>query len=162
MNDITLDHPNVAIFPPVIPVVTMAVAGGLQWLAPLGWMATVDQAWRIPLGLILVVGGALTTISGRRALMRHGTNVNPLQPTTALVTEGAFRWTRNPLYVGVLIAMCGIAAVCALDWLLLMIIPSVAVLHVAVIVREERYLEQKFGEEYRRYKSRVPRYALTL
>jgi protein-S-isoprenylcysteine O-methyltransferase Ste14 len=93
-------------------------------------------------------------------MLLHGTNVNPLLPTTALVTDGLFRRTRNPLYVGILITQYAVAMIFALDWLLLLIIPSWVVLHFAVVMREERYLEGKFGDAYRRYKQRVPRYLL--
>jgi protein-S-isoprenylcysteine O-methyltransferase Ste14 len=80
--------------------------------------------------------------------------------TTALVTDGIFRRTRNPLYVGVSVALCGIALIFALDWMLVLIVPSCVILHFAVVRREESYLEGKFGEAYRRYKERVPRYLL--
>jgi len=77
-----------------------------------------------------------------------------------LVETSRLRTTRNPLYVGVSAALCGIALIFALDWLLLLIIPSCVILHFAVVRREELYLERKFGEAYRRYKARVPRYLL--
>ena len=95
---------------------------------------------------------------GRRELVKGGTNVSPSQPTTALITGGVFEYTRNPLYVGVSVALCGIALIFDLDWVLLLILPSCAFLHFAVVRHEERYLEQKFGDDYRRYKARVPRY----
>ena len=132
----------------------------LQWLAPLGLIENIDRGWRIGWGVVIFMAGLLMTIAGRRTLLRHGTNVNPLRPTTALVTEGIFRRTRNPLYVGIIIAQYAVALVFALDWLLLLILPSWIVLHFAVVTREERYLERKFGEAYRRYKARVPRYLL--
>lgn len=158
--DAAPDRPDVIVFPPVIPLATLAIACALQWLAPLGWIADFDQGWRIGAGAFTVFVGLLTTSAGRRALLRHGTNVNPKQPTTVLVTEGVFARTRNPLYVGVSVALCGIALIFALDWLLLLIIPSCVILHFAVVRREELYLERKFGEAYRRYKARVPRYLL--
>ena len=77
-RETTVDHPDVIIFPPVIPLSTLAIACALQWLAPLGLIAGMDPVWRF-------------------ALLRNGTNVNPLWPTTALVTEGVFERTRNPL-----------------------------------------------------------------
>jgi protein-S-isoprenylcysteine O-methyltransferase Ste14 len=137
-----------------------SAAGVLQWLAPLGLIENIDRGWRIGWGVVIFMAGLLMTIAGRRTLLRHGTNVNPLRPTTALVTEGIFRRTRNPLYVGIIIAQYAVALVFALDWLLLLILPSWIVLHFAVVTREERYLERKFGEAYRRYKARVPRYLL--
>ena len=106
------------------------------------------------------MAGLQTTSAGRRALLRRGTNVNPSQPTTALVTDGVFGRTRNPLYVGVSVALCGIALIFALDWILLLIIPSCVILDFAVVRREELYLEWKFGEAYLRYKECVPRYLL--
>jgi protein-S-isoprenylcysteine O-methyltransferase Ste14 len=160
MTDTAVDRPDIIVFPPVIPLSTLAISCVLQWLAPLGLIANIDRGWRIGLGTIIVVAGLLTTSAGRRALVRHGTNVNPSQPTTALVTEGIFGHIRNPLYVGMSAALCGIALIFALDWLLLLMVPACVILHFAVVRREERYLERKFGEAYRRYKERVPRYLL--
>jgi protein-S-isoprenylcysteine O-methyltransferase Ste14 len=108
--------------------------------------------------VLAFVVGLITTAAGRRALVRHGTNVAPSQPATVLVTEGVFRCTRNPLYVGVSLALCGIALMASIDWLGLLLIPSCIVLHFAVVRREETYLELKFGDRYRRYKDRVSRY----
>jgi protein-S-isoprenylcysteine O-methyltransferase Ste14 len=152
------DRPDVMVFPPLIPLATLAIACGLQWWMPLAVIDGVGRGWRIGAGAIAIVAGAIITISGRIALVRLGTNVNPSQPTTALATRGIFALTRNPLYVGILPVMCGIALVFALDWLVLLVVPSYFVLHFCVIRREEQYLERKFGEDYRRYKARVPRY----
>jgi protein-S-isoprenylcysteine O-methyltransferase Ste14 len=160
MTDTSLDRANFIIFPPVIPYFTLAIACVLQWLAPLGLVATIDPGLRTAFGAMIVVVGIATMFAGRRALLRHGTNINPLRPTTALVTDGVFRHTRNPLYVGVSVALCGIALIFALDWMLVLIVPACVVLHFAVVRREESYLEGKFGEAYRRYTARVPRYLL--
>jgi protein-S-isoprenylcysteine O-methyltransferase Ste14 len=156
--DAAVDHPNVMVFPPVILLSALVLACALQWPVPLGWIAEFDRGWRFGSGTFFVMAGLLTTSAGRRALLRHGTNINPSLPTTTLVTEGVFGLIRNPLYVGMSAALCGIALIFALDWLLLLIVPSCVVLHFAVVRREERYLERKFGEAYRRYKERVPRY----
>jgi protein-S-isoprenylcysteine O-methyltransferase Ste14 len=160
MTETTLDHPDVAVFPPVIPFTTLVSACLMQWLAPLGWIADLNTAMRFGVGAIIMISGLVTASAGRRALLRHATNINPLQPTTALVTDGVYSLTRNPLYVGASMALCGIALVFDLDWVLLLIVPSCVLLHFAVVQREERYLEHKFGEAYRSYKARVPRYAL--
>jgi protein-S-isoprenylcysteine O-methyltransferase Ste14 len=152
------DHPNVVIFPPVILAATVALGCVLQWLLPIGVLATIGQAWRIPTGVAFIFAGILLAATGRRMLVRLGTNVSPLRPTTALATEGVFGWTRNPLYSGGTLVMLGLALVFALDWLVLLIVPSGLMLHVGVVRREERYLEEKFGDQYRLYKQRVPRY----
>ena len=156
------DHPKVIIFPPAVLAATVALGFILQWLLPIGALATISQAWRIPLGVAVIFVGVLLAATGRRLLVRLGTNVSPLQPTTALATNGIFRWTRNPLYTGGTLVMLGIAFVSALDWLVLLIVPSIFILHFGVVRREEQYLERKFGEQYRQYKLQVPRYGLRI
>jgi len=158
MIDTASDRPDVAVFPPVIPLATMVLACLLQWLMPLGWVAGLEPSVRIGIGAIIALFGLVTTSAGRRALIRNGTNVSPSQPTTCLVTDGVFGYTRNPLYVGVSVALCGLALIFDIDWILLLIVPSCVFLHFGVVRREERYLEQKFGDVYRHYRSRVPRY----
>jgi len=158
MTNAALDRAKFIIFPPVIPYSALAIACILQWLVPLGVVENIDLDWRIGVGATIVVAGLAVMAAGHRALVRHGTNVNPLRPTTALVTDGVFRRTRNPLYVGVSVALCGIALIFALDWMLILIVPACVILRFAVVRREELYLEQKFGDAYRRYRERVPRY----
>ena len=152
------DHPNVIVFPPIILATTIALGAGLQWIWPVGFLATVIQTWRIPTGIAMILAGVLLAATGRRTLVRIGTNVSPLQPTTALATDGVFSWTRNPLYSGGTLVMFGLAVAFTLDWLLLLILPSMLTLHFGVVRREEEYLEGKFGNQYRRYKATVPRY----
>src|SRR5262245_18767408 len=154
------DHPNVIVFPPLILAATVLLGCLLQWPLPIGLLASFGQSRRIPLGVVVFVAGISLAATGRRMLTRLGTNVSPLRPTTALATDGIFRWMRNPLYCGGTLVMLGIALVFALDWLLLLILPSILILHFGVVRREERYLERKFGERYRLYKLNVPRYGL--
>lgn len=160
MTESSQDHPNVIVFPPLILAATVLLGYLLQWPLPIGFLATFGQSSRIPLGVIVIVAGISLAATGRRMLTRLGTNVSPLRPTTALATDGIFRWTRNPLYSGGTLVMLGIAIIFALDWVLLLIVPSVLILHFGVVRREEQYLEKKFGERYRHYKLNVARYGL--
>ncbi len=89
---------------------------------------------------------------------RAGTNVNPREPTTALVVSGPFRFSRNPLYVALTLMYAGLAVVANAFWVLVLLVPVLLVLHSGVVRREERYLEAKFGEAYRQYRARVRRY----
>lgn len=158
MTEATFDRPDIVVFPPVIPLAMLAIACVLQWLVPLGWIAGLASPVRFGIGAVIALSGLVTTSAGRRALLKNGTNISPLQPAVRLVTDGVFGYTRNPLYVGVSVALCGLALILDLDWILLLIVPSFLLLHFAVVRREERYLEQKFGDAYRHYKARVPRY----
>ena len=111
MPESSQDNPNVISFPPIILAATIALGSLFQWWWPLGVLVTMTQSWRIPLGVAVILGGALLAATGRRTLVRLGTNVSPLRPTTTLATEGVFGWTRNPLYSGGTLVMLGIALV---------------------------------------------------
>ena len=158
MSKALQDRPNVIIFPRVILITTVLLGCFLQWLSPFRLLAGTSQTWRTAIGWTVIVAGILLAAAGRRALTRLGTNVSPLRPTTALATDGIFSWTRNPLYIGGTLVMFGIALVFAIDWLLLLIPPSLLILHFGVVRREEEYLERKFGDPYRRYRLNVARY----
>jgi protein-S-isoprenylcysteine O-methyltransferase Ste14 len=152
------EGPNVIVFPPVIAAVTVALAVGLQWIVPLGLLARIDAICRLAVGSLVLLFGLYPTIAGALTLLRYGTNVLPSRPATALITGGIYRWTRNPMYTGGAPVMVGIAIIFALDWLPLLMIPSWLTLHYGVVRREEEYLERIFGHDYRRYRTRVPRY----
>ena len=82
----------------------------------------------------------------------------PVRPTTALVTSGPYRLTRNPMYVGFALGHAGLALRRRSTWALLMLGPVLAAVDRIVIEREERYLERAFGDEYRRYARQVRRW----
>jgi len=157
-STIERDRPDVIVFPPLVLAVVLVLAIALQWVAPLGVLGGYGQTWRLGIGGGLLLLGLVLTRAGARTLLSRGTNVNPRKPAVALATEGIYRWTRNPMYVGGLPLMIGLAVVFALDWLPLLMVPAAFVLHFGIVRREERYLIGKFGEEYRRYCAQVPRY----
>jgi protein-S-isoprenylcysteine O-methyltransferase Ste14 len=152
------DTPNVVIFPPLIPLSILVAGVVLNFLIPLGLLAHVFLLGRIVVGAIAFVAGVAMVIGANRIFRRIGTNTRPSLPTLALGTTGMFTWTRNPMYVGGSLALLGIAIGFALDWVILLLVASLPLIHYGIILREERYLERKFGDEYRRYKKRVPRY----
>jgi protein-S-isoprenylcysteine O-methyltransferase Ste14 len=81
-----------------------------------------------------------------------------MKPTTALVTEGPFRYSRNPIYVALTLLYVGVALLINALWILLLIVPAVLVLRYGVIAREEAYLARKFGDAYRQYMAQVRRW----
>jgi protein-S-isoprenylcysteine O-methyltransferase Ste14 len=149
------DHPDVVIFPPLIPVSVLVVMLLLHRFWPLQIsMKPVAFA----LGAISCLLGIGCTAWGRITLVKARTNVSPLRPTTALVTGGPFRFTRNPLYVGVSTVLFGVSLLIGTWWGVIVLLPAMFVLHYGVILREERYLEQKFGDSYVTFKRLVRRY----
>jgi protein-S-isoprenylcysteine O-methyltransferase Ste14 len=93
-----------------------------------------------------------------RVLSRAHTPVDPLKPTTALVTEGPFRYSRNPIYVALTLLYVGVALLVNVWWILLLVVPVLLVIRYGVIAREEAYLTRKFGEAYRQYTAQVRRW----
>ena len=93
-----------------------------------------------------------------RSFRRAGTNVEPWKPTVTLVTEGIHGFMRNPMYTAIIMFVAGLAIALGSDWMFVLVVPAALILHFGVVKREERYLETKFGESYRSYMHRVPRY----
>jgi protein-S-isoprenylcysteine O-methyltransferase Ste14 len=114
------------------------------------------------IGAILIVVSLCLGIPALLAFRRAGTPAEPWKSAEALVTHGIFRFVRNPMYVGMIVFVAGLAILTASDWMLVMCLPLAAVLHIGVVKREERYLEARFGAEYRRYCEAVPRYGWPL
>jgi protein-S-isoprenylcysteine O-methyltransferase Ste14 len=158
MTDTSGDTPSVVIFPPLIPLAVLVVGVILNFLMPLGLLAHVLFLGRMVVGAIIFIVGIGMVVAANRIFQQIGTHARPSQPTLALATTGAFTWTRNPMYVGGSLTLVGIAIVFALDWVIPLLVVSLPLVHYGIVLREEQYLERKFGDEYRHYKTRVPRY----
>jgi protein-S-isoprenylcysteine O-methyltransferase Ste14 len=149
------DVPNVLVLPPLLYGVALAIGFLVQWIAPRQIVPSNARYW---LGGVLLAAGVFLALWGRRVMERAGTNVNPTLPSTALVATGPFRFSRNPLYVALTLMYVGLALLANALWVLLLIVPVLVLMHYGVVRREERYLEAKFGDRYREYRSRVRRY----
>jgi protein-S-isoprenylcysteine O-methyltransferase Ste14 len=110
-------------------------------------------------GVVLTAGVALA-MAGRERFREAGTNVEPWNPAVRVVTAGVYQYVRNPMYVGLMLMVGGLGVALASDWALVMIVPLALTLRNGVVLREEFYLERKFGDEYRRFKARVPRWGI--
>jgi protein-S-isoprenylcysteine O-methyltransferase Ste14 len=153
------DNAGVIAPPPLIALAAVVLGLALDWLLP-AYLLTVLLSWpeRIVIGVVLIGTGAALAVPAIRGFRSAGTHVEPWKPSTALVTGGIFGWLRNPMYVGLTLLLAGLSILLASDWMLVMTIIFVPVIHFGVVKREERYLEAKFGDAYRSYKARVPRY----
>ena len=148
------DAPGVIAPPPLIYLSALAVGFGLEALLP---SASLPDALRW-LGGVLVLGGLTLMGSFVSSFRRANTAVDPVKPTTAIVTSGPYRLTRNPGYLGMALVYTGIALLVGALWTLVALLPALAVIDRAVIAREERYLEAKFGQDYLAYKAQVRRW----
>ena len=151
------DGPNVVVvLPPVLYALGLALGFLLRWLAP--WQISLSSSPRYLAGTALLVLGVALVSWGRAAMTRAGTNVDPRFPVTALVTTAPFNFSRNPLYVALNFIYLGMALLASSVWHLVLLVFLLPVMHFGVIRREERYLEVKFGDAYRGYRSHVRRY----
>jgi len=142
------------------PVVALLLAAGMVWLAtwPPAWPWSGEA--RFLLVAVLVLLGLLFDLAGLLVFLRQRTSINPLRPerASALVTNGVYRFTRNPMYVGLCCLLLALAVFLRSPWALLGPVLFVAWITRFQIVPEERILEGKFGEDYRAYRTRVRRW----
>ncbi|MDF2367571.1 isoprenylcysteine carboxylmethyltransferase family protein [Sneathiella sp.] len=126
-----------------------------------------DSAWvdgRLAAAYLTAIGGLIAAASFVYLVLtahKHksaGTNVEPWKPTTAIISDGAYKYSRNPIYLAMTLFYIG-AAIAAGSWPALILLPvCLLIIRHYVIAREEAYLEDKFGKEYLDYKARVRRW----
>jgi protein-S-isoprenylcysteine O-methyltransferase Ste14 len=112
--------------------------------------------WILPGSLILI--GLALAAAGIRNFSRARTPVPTREPTRALVTTGIHGWTRNPIYLGMLLLYGGIGIAAHSSWTLILTLPLALTIRYGVVAREEAYLERRFGDDYRNYTARVRRW----
>jgi protein-S-isoprenylcysteine O-methyltransferase Ste14 len=150
------DNPGVIVWPPVMFLTSLLSGLLLQWFFP--WPVPVSTPIRIIIAVVLIVTGFASARWARQTMTRAGTNVNPMKPSTTIVTAGPFGYTRNPLYLSVMGIGVGISIAFGTWWPIAFLVATFPVLEFGVVRREERYLEAKFGDPYREYKRRVRRW----
>jgi protein-S-isoprenylcysteine O-methyltransferase Ste14 len=152
----TADTANVIIRPPIAWALAVLVGLALNWLMPLPFMpATVPAGW---LGAIVFVLAFALFVWAAVTLSRAGSNVPTNLPTTTIVDTGPYRFTRNPIYLAMVLGLIGLAIAFNSLWLLLTLVPFALVIHYGVVAREEAYLDREFGDVYRAYRARVRRW----
>jgi protein-S-isoprenylcysteine O-methyltransferase Ste14 len=149
------DKPGVVAPPPLLYGGAFVLVLVFRWFWPMPIFGRAVAFW---LGLALLVLGVGIAAWGRRTMQAAGTNVNPALPTTAIVASGPFRFSRNPLYLALTLLYLGLTLAFNTWWGSVVLVPVLIIMHRGVVLREERYLEQKFGETYRQYRSKVRRY----
>ena len=150
------DTAQVIIRPPLAWGLAVIAGLALNWLVPLPFLPVdLPAGWLGAMVFVLAVAlfaWAIVTMT------RVGSNVPTNRPTTTIVEAGPYRFTRNPIYLGVFLGLIGLAIAFDNLWLLLMLVPFALVVRYGVVAREEAYLERKFGDVYRGYRSRVRRW----
>ncbi|HLZ21035.1 MAG TPA: isoprenylcysteine carboxylmethyltransferase family protein [Ktedonobacterales bacterium] len=149
------DSPGVRLPPPLLYIAAFLIGLALQARFPLPFLA---QPVALGLGAALAAVGALCIVTSIPAMLRgHGT-LNTAGPSVALVVSGPYRYSRNPMYLGLVLLFTGAAVMLADTWALLFVLPLVLYTQTRVILPEERYLQRAFGDTYRAYCSHVRRW----
>ena len=140
---------------PVINWIFFLAGPWLQYFWP---VAVLPGAVRYLTGVTMIAASFVLAGLGLRVIVLARTSVKVYRSSPALIAEGPFRFSRNPLYVSLTTHYRGIALALDILWILALVVPAVAVTHYGVIAREERYLQCRFGAEYERYKATVRRW----
>jgi protein-S-isoprenylcysteine O-methyltransferase Ste14 len=134
------------------------VAIALQLAVPLSLPRGLLTPVIILVGAALIIVGAALVVLARREFAQHGQPTDPGHPTSKVVTTGVFSVSRNPIYLGGVCILVGIALAVNLPWVFVLLLPALVACHYILIAPEERYLTAKFGEEYTTYTASVYRW----
>jgi protein-S-isoprenylcysteine O-methyltransferase Ste14 len=147
--------PTAGPLPPAYFVLAIVLMVLLRVLAPVARWSW--WPWNL-VGLVPVVAGLVLGIAGDAQFKKRGTTVKPFQRSSALVTDGVFRVSRHPMYLGMVCVLVGMGI--GLSSLTpLLVIPAFAWwMNAAFVIPEERSMEEQFGDAYRAYRSRVRRW----
>ncbi len=151
----TKDTAGVVAPPPLIFLSGLMIGGLIEWFCPFGF---IPKPAGYVIGGILIPAGLGIVLIARSKMARAETNIEPWKPTTAILSDGIYGLSRNPIYVAMVLVYIGGVFLFDIAWSLPLLIVVLLVIHFGVILREEKYLEKKFGAEYLNYKKRVRRW----
>jgi protein-S-isoprenylcysteine O-methyltransferase Ste14 len=155
MHNAPPDTAQVLVLPPLVYGVAFIIGLLLHVAFP---FYALPPTFARGIGVVCVLVSLPLALRTLRVLSRAHTPVDPMKPTIALVTEGPFRSSRNPIYVALTLLYVGVALLINALWILLLVVPVLVVIHYGVIAREEAYLARKFGNAYRQYTTQVRRW----
>ena len=151
-----LDRSGVMFPPPLLHLATLVAGLALHFAFPLHLLP--DTWMQLVTGLPFIGISIALVASAFRTMRRAGTDPNAYKPTTLIVVDGPYRFSRNPMYLSFTALYVGIAFAVDALWPFVLLPIALVGISLGVIKREERYLEQKFGQDYLRYKGRVRRW----
>jgi protein-S-isoprenylcysteine O-methyltransferase Ste14 len=152
------NHSGVRVPPPLVYAAGFGLGLGLHRLAPGDDLPASLRTVGLGLGVAGVAAALALCASALATFRRAGTSPVPVRPAMALVEAGPYRFTRNPMYLGLGVGYLGLALILDRAWTLLLLPAVLGVIRYHVIAREERYLESRFGPAYDAYRRRIPRW----
>jgi protein-S-isoprenylcysteine O-methyltransferase Ste14 len=141
--------------PPLICLGFILAAGAIQFY----WPLTLPRSMGFTIfGALMILTGLTVIVTVSRIFKKVDTRIEPWKPTSKIVSEGVFAYSRNPIYAAFCLASIGIGLVVGSLWVLMSFVPTAFTIYLVAIKKEEAYLENKFGNEYLAYKDSVRRW----
>ena len=138
--------------------ITLLLGLALHFVPSLSLTFPIPISLRIAVGVVLILAGATVVILAKRGLKNAGQPAAPGKPTTQVVEAGIYRFSRNPLYLGLVAVLVGLGLSVNIAWWAILALPMFFALQNLLIIPEEQYLLGRFGEQYAEYMSRVRRW----
>jgi protein-S-isoprenylcysteine O-methyltransferase Ste14 len=151
----TADNPGVVAMPPFILLAFIAAGLIINFIYPLHF---VHGLFRYASGALFLVVSGVMVIAAHAVMRKAGTNANVRKPATVIVTDGVYRYTRNPMYLAMVLLLIALSLLLNNLWILILTPVFIGVMQKGVIEREESYLEKKFGSGYAEYKKTARRW----
>ena len=150
------DRPEVSLHPPTIFFAGLLI--GFMLRAFLGGWLPLPRLAGEAVGGVILLAGVLIAVAAVSAFTESGEKLPPATPSNALLTDGAFRWSRNPIYLAMALVGIGFGLATLNLWMILTSLATAAILNFFVIPQEEDYLTRRFGADYAAYRARVRRW----
>ena len=154
------ETPNTIPWPPLLFAGAAVLALGLQQVVPLPWPGGAWAAVLAMAGVFLAAAGIALDLATMLAFRRHRTTVLPNRGATRLITDGPFRFSRNPIYVGNTLLVAGAGLAFGIAWLVPAALAAAFATRKLAIEREERHLALRFGQDWTTYAARTPRWLI--
>lgn len=153
-QSVKADNPDVITLPPFLVLIAIVAGLVLNFLIPLSFGSSFI-GW---IGFFLFFGALRVFYLCKKEFNEKETNISPYDPTIALTKDGPYKYSRNPIYVSFIVSVIALGFMVNSIMLTLMAVPLFYALALGVIIPEEKYLTEKFGEEYSSYKKAVRRW----
>lgn len=147
--------PGTRLIPPLVYAVALLIGLGIEQLLPL---VSLPTTWRAGLAVVLIALSVLLVAPAVMRFRKADTPFDVRKPATTLITDGPYRYSRNPGYVALTLLYLGLGVLFSSGWVCVLVVPTVVIINVAVVRKEEQHLESRFGKDYLRYKSTVRRW----
>lgn len=152
------DRPNRIPWPPLIYGGLALLALGLHWVLPLPWPEGVIRIVLAAVGLCLACAAVALDVTAALAFRRHRTTILPHRGASALITDGPFAKSRNPIYLANTLLVTGAGLIFGIGWLVIAAVAGAVLTQRLAIEREERHLAARFGQDWQDYAARTPRW----